>query len=117
MGAGNVSAISMTMPDLCLASRDFPQAEKLFREKADHWSRMVPRPDNIDVTRYQFHLATAQQEQGHLGDAVETLRKACETAERDFGPQHPRVQRARKKLTEITELMADAEPSVTGPAH
>jgi tetratricopeptide (TPR) repeat protein len=105
-GAGNAPAISMTMPDLCLANRDFPQAEKLFREKAEYWSKMVPRPDNIDVTRYQFHLAAAQREQGHLDDAAKTLRKACETAERDFGPQHPRVQRARKKLSETEALIA-----------
>ena len=109
MGSGHRPMISMTAPDLCLANRDFPQAEKLFREKAEYWPKMVPRPDNIDVTRYQFHLAAAQREQGRLGDAADTLRKACKTAESDFGPQHPRLRRAKKKLSDTEALIASAD--------
>lgn len=82
----------MTMPD--------PQAEKLFREKADCWSKRFPRPDNIDVNRYQFHLAAAQRAQGHFTGAWATLEKACDTAAIDFGPDHPRAARARRKLEE-----------------
>src|SRR5436190_12249808 len=53
---GSVTMISMSMPDLCLATGEYARAEKLFQEKVDHWSKMVTRADNIDVTRYQFHL-------------------------------------------------------------
>ena len=102
---GQSAVISMSMPDLCLASGDYARAEKLFQEKVDYWSRLVTRPDNIDVTRYQFHLARAQRKQGRLLESVATLRQACETAERDYGSHHPRTARALRKLA-VTLLAA-----------
>ena len=102
------SLITMSAPDLALASRDFPQAEKLFREKANYWSKMYPRPDNIDTTRYQFHQAEAQQAQGNFADACATLEKACETAAIDYGPDHPRVARAKRKLEQARALLVKA---------
>jgi tetratricopeptide (TPR) repeat protein len=95
--------ISMSMPDLCLANGEFARAEKLFREKVDHWTKMVTKPDNIDVLRYQFHLSRAQQEQGRLSEAAATLRDASTRAEQEFGPQHPRAVRARKKLEAVLQ--------------
>ncbi|HME08903.1 MAG TPA: tetratricopeptide repeat protein [Bryobacteraceae bacterium] len=96
--------ISMIRPDLALASRDYATAERLFREKVDYWSRMENRSENIDLTRYQFHLAAAQQELGRYEAAEETLRQACELALRDYGPQHPRTARARRKLSQVSQL-------------
>jgi tetratricopeptide (TPR) repeat protein len=96
--AGVTAQISMTEPDVALASKDFIRAEKLFQEKADYWSRMATKADNIDVTRYQFHLASAQEAQGKLQEACATLERACERAKRDFGPEHPRAKRAQAKL-------------------
>ena len=90
--------ISMSMPDLCLANGEFARAEKLFKEKVDHWTKMVTKPDNIDVLRYQYHLSRAQKEQGRLAEAAATLRDASTRAEQEFGVQHPRAVRARKKL-------------------
>jgi hypothetical protein len=92
------NVISMSMPDLCLANGEFARAEKLFQEKVDYWTRMVTKPDNIDVLRYQFHLARAQQEQGKRVEATATLRAASTRAEQEFGRDHPRALRARKKL-------------------
>jgi len=92
------NVISMSMPDLCLANGEFARAEKLFQEKVDHWSKMVTKPDNIDVLRYQYHLSRAQREQGRLAEATATLRDASTRAEQEFGPQHPRAVRARRKL-------------------
>jgi tetratricopeptide (TPR) repeat protein len=92
--------ISMSMPDLCLANGEFARAEKLFQEKVDHWTKMVTKPDNIDVLRYQYHLSHAQREQGRLAEAAATLRDASTRAEQEFGMQHPRTLRARKKLEE-----------------
>jgi tetratricopeptide (TPR) repeat protein len=86
--------------DALLEGRQFDEAREVFREKAEYWSRTVARPHNIDVTRYQFHLAAAQMELGKLAEAVETLRQACDTAERDFGPGHPRTELARQKLAD-----------------
>ena len=100
---GNV--ISMSMPDLCLANGDFARAEKLFQEKVDHWTRMVTKPDNIDVLRYQFHLARAQQEQGKRIEAAATLRAASTRAEQEFGRDHPRALRARKKLEQAESTL------------
>jgi len=96
--------ISMIQPDLALAKRDYVTAERLFREKVEYWSKLENRSENIDLTRYQFHLAAAQQEMGRFQAAEETLRKACELATRDFGPQHPRTARARRKLSQISNL-------------
>ncbi|MEP7363098.1 MAG: hypothetical protein ABI972_07575 [Acidobacteriota bacterium] len=93
-----VTIKSMSAPDLALANRDFVQAEQLFKEKVAHWTGMAAKPDNIDVTRYQFHLATAQRELGQIAESLETLRRACQTAECDFGSGHPRVSRARQRL-------------------
>lgn len=95
---GQVQTISMSMPDLALASQEYERAEKLFQEKVDYWEKMVTRPDNIDVTRYQFHLARAQQALGKSAEAVATLRAACATAEREFGPAHPRTAKARERV-------------------
>jgi tetratricopeptide (TPR) repeat protein len=101
------TVISMSMPDLCLANGEFERAEKLFQEKVDHWTRMVTKPDNIDVLRYQYHLARAQQEQGKRAEAVATLRAASTRAEQEFGREHPRAVRARKKL-ELAESTLQA---------
>ena len=98
---------SMSAPDLALANRDFMQAEQLFQEKVAHWNGMAAKPDNVDVTRYQFHLATAQRELGRIAESLETLRRACQTAERDFGPRHPRVSLARRRL-EMAEQAAQS---------
>jgi len=100
--------ISMIQPDLALAKRDYPTAERLFREKVEYWSKLENRSENIDLTRYQFHLAAAQQEMGRYQAAEETLRMACELATRDFGPQHPRTARARRKLSEVTQMTGAA---------
>jgi tetratricopeptide (TPR) repeat protein len=100
---------SMSAPDLALANRDFVQAEQLFQEKVNHWNGMAAKPDNIDVTRYQFHLATAQRELGRIGESLETLRRACQTAERDFGLHHPRVARARQRLERAEQSAAGAQ--------
>lgn len=103
------TVISMSMPDLCLANGEFARAEKLFQEKVDHWTRMVTKPDNIDVLRYQYHLARAQQEQGKRAEAAATLRAAATRAEQEFGREHPRAVRARKKLEQVE---ATIEPAV-----
>jgi tetratricopeptide (TPR) repeat protein len=103
---GNV--ISMSMPDLCLANGEFVRAEKLFQEKVDHWTRMVTKPDNIDVLRYQYHLARAQQEQGKRAEAAATLRAASTRAEQEFGIGHPRALRARKKLEQAESRLEAA---------
>jgi len=95
--------ISMCDPDLALASRDFERAEELFQEKVDQWSVAAARPPEIDLTRYQFHLASAQRALGRYGAAARTLSLAVETAELDFGPDHPRTQRARQKLAEAMQ--------------
>jgi tetratricopeptide (TPR) repeat protein len=111
-GPATEQIISMSMPDHCLAVGDYPRAEKLFQEKVDHWMRMVTRCDNIDVTRYQFHLATAQRQQGRVSEAVQTLRQACDTAERDFGTRHPRVGVALTKLAATLRDAGEAEEAV-----
>jgi tetratricopeptide (TPR) repeat protein len=106
---GTVTITSMSMPDLSLAAGDWPQAEKLFQEKADYWSKMVTGPDNIDVSRYQFHLATAQREQGRHAEAIATLRRACDTVQRDFGADHPRRARALEKLASALSDAGETE--------
>jgi len=69
----------------------------------------------VDVTRYQFHLAAAQREQGRMAEAVATLRKACLTAERDYGVQHPRAARALAKLSDALAAVGEAgEAEETG---
>jgi tetratricopeptide (TPR) repeat protein len=97
-------SISMTEPDLALAQKDFERAETLFREKADYWGNKVPLPDNIDVTRYFFHLARAQEEQNRFTDALATLERACDVARLDFGNEHPRVAKAERKLQRVRDL-------------
>jgi tetratricopeptide (TPR) repeat protein len=112
---GTLTIVSMSMPDLALAAGDWANAEKLFREKVEHWSKMVTGPDNIDVSRYQFHLAAAQSEQGRHADAVGTLRRACETVQRDFGADHPRMARALEKLARALSAAGDeSEAAMTG---
>jgi tetratricopeptide (TPR) repeat protein len=96
--------ISMIQPDLALANQDYVTAERLFREKVEYWSRAENRSDNVDVTRYQFHLAAAQQQLGRMEAAEETLRRAHELAKREFGSQHPRTARALQKLSEVTRM-------------
>ncbi len=103
-----VTIKSMSAPDLALANRDFVQAEQLFQEKVAHWTGMAAKPDNIDVTRYQFHLATAQRELGRVAESLETLRRACQTAESDFGSNHPRVSRARRRLEQAEQAAQGA---------
>lgn len=98
-------SISMTEPDLALAHKDFARAETLFREKADYWGKQVPSPDNIDVTRYYFHLARAQEEQNRLLDAQATLERACDVARLDYGADHPRVAKAQRKLDRVKALI------------
>lgn len=100
------TVISMSMPDMCLANGEFARAEKLFQEKVDHWTKMVTKPDNIDVLRYQYHLARAQQEQGKRAEAAATLRAAATRAEQEFGRDHPRAVRARKKLEQLESTQA-----------
>ena len=46
----------------------------------------------------------AAQLAAEIKNNPEWLQKACETAERDFGPSHPRTARARQKLAEIAEM-------------
>ncbi len=99
-------SISMTEPDLALARKDFERAETLFREKAEYWGNRVPLPDNIDVTRYFFHLARAQEEQNRLADAKATLEKACDVARLDYGEDHPRVAKAVRKLERVKSLVS-----------
>jgi tetratricopeptide (TPR) repeat protein len=112
---GAVSIVSMSMPDLALATRDWAKAEKLFHEKVEYWSKMVAGPDNIDVSRYQFHLAAAQREQGRHADAIATLRRACETVQRDFGADHPRMARALEKLASALSVAgSDSEAAMIG---
>jgi tetratricopeptide (TPR) repeat protein len=103
--------ISMIQPDLAMATGDYVTAERLFREKVEYWSQMGNRAESIDLTRYQFHLASAQRELGHYDEALQTLRKACEGAKRDLGAQHPRTLRAGRKLVEAEKLTAEAAAS------
>jgi tetratricopeptide (TPR) repeat protein len=102
------SMISMIQPDLAMANGDYVTAERLFREKVEYWSQSANRSQSIDLTRYQFHLAAAQQEMGRYEASAETLRNACQLAQRDLGPQHPRTARALRKLSEVERLMAIA---------
>src|SRR5207253_1089170 len=75
--------------------------------------KMVTGPDNIDVSRYQFHLAAAQREQGRHEDAIVTLRRACETVQRDFGADHPRMARALEKLALQLSAAGNESEAVT----
>lgn len=102
-----IPTISMSKPDHSLATRDWRTAEALFREKVEHWTRLVTRPDNIDVSRYQFHLATAQQQLGRHEDAIVTLRRACDTVKHDFGADHARMARALEKLADALQQASE----------
>jgi len=100
----NSSVIAMAIPDLALARRDFANAERLYREKVEFHSQSEPAVADSDMTRYQFNLATAQRELGRVQDALLTLHAAVESAERDYGPEHPRAEHARRRLAEIHQI-------------
>lgn len=102
----NSSVIAMAIPDLALARRDFASAERLYREKVEFFDPASTPAHESDLTRFQFHLATAQRELGRMQDALHTLHSAVEAAERDFGPEHPRAEHARRRLAE-TYLLAE----------
>lgn len=110
-GGINGEVISMCDPDLALANRDYSRAEELFQEKVDHWSAAPARPAEINLTRYQFHLASAQQALGRHAAAAYTLSQAVEMAELDFGPDHPRAARARQKLAAALKQQQPALPA------
>jgi len=98
------TVIAMAIPDLALARRDFANAERLYREKVEFYEESDPSLSDADLTRYQFHLATAQRELGRVQDALLTLHAAVESAERDFGTEHPRTENARRRLAEVYQL-------------
>ena len=100
----NSTVIAMAIPDLALARRDFASAERLYREKVEFYGQPDSSISDSDITRYQFHLATAQQELGRVQDALITLHAAVESAERDYGSEHPRTENARRRLAEITQI-------------
>jgi tetratricopeptide (TPR) repeat protein len=95
--------ISMTAPDLSFVRGDFATAEKLFDEKVRHFGNSAAKSSGIDVMRYQLHLAEAQQAQGNVDKARETLMSACAAAEKRFGPRHPRVAKLRRKMEALGE--------------
>jgi len=97
----NSTVIAMAIPDLALARKDFASAERLYREKVEFYGQSDPSMSDSDLTRYQFHLATAQRELGRVQDALLTLHAAVESAERDYGPEHPRAENARRRLAEV----------------
>jgi hypothetical protein len=103
-GKGQSPGISMMAPDLSLARGDFAMAEKLLEEKVRHFASSAANSTGIDVLRYQLHLAGAQQAQGQVGKARATLISACATAEKRFGPQHPRVARVRRRIEALPEV-------------
>lgn len=96
-------AISMTAPDQCLVRGDYATAERLFEEKVRWLEGPGGDTASLDILRYQLHLAEAQQSQGHLDDARTTLQAASESAEKRFGPLHPRVARVRRKLESVAD--------------
>jgi tetratricopeptide (TPR) repeat protein len=98
------TVIAMAIPDLALARRDFANAERLYREKVEFYEQSGPSLSDADLTRYQFNLATAQRELGRVQDALLTLHAAVESAERDFGSEHPRTEHARRRLAEVYQL-------------
>lgn len=105
-GQDNSGIIAMAIPDLALARRDFASAERLYREKIEFFDPAGTPAHESDLTRFQFHLATAQRELGRMQDALHTLQSAVEAAERDFGPEHPRAEHARRRLAE-TYLLSE----------
>jgi len=110
-----VNIVSMSMPDLSLATGDWAKAEKLFREKVEYWSKMVTGPDNIDVSRYQFHLAAAQREQGRHAEAVVTLRRACGDGAARFRSRSPADGwRSRKLALALSAAGDDSEAAMIG---
>lgn len=100
----NSTVIAMAIPDLALARRDFASAERLYREKVEFYGQSEASLSDSDLTRYQFHLATAQRELGRVQDALLTLHAAVESAERDYGAEHPRAEHARRRLAETYQL-------------
>lgn len=104
----NSTVIAMAIPDLALARRDFASAERLYREKVEFLGQMEAPPGESELTRHQFHLAAAQRELGRVQDALLTLQAAVESAERDFGAEHPRTEQARRRLAD-TYLLAEGE--------
>ncbi|MEP7365910.1 MAG: hypothetical protein ABI972_21860 [Acidobacteriota bacterium] len=100
----NSTVIAMAIPDLALARKDFASAERLYREKVEFYEPSDASLSDSDLTRYQFHLATAQRELGRVQDALLTLHAAVESAERDYGTEHPRTENARRRLAEIYQI-------------
>ena len=96
----NSAVIAMAIPDLAMARQDFASAERLYREKVEFLGQMEAPPGESELTRHQLHLATAQRELGRVQDALLTLQAAVESAERDFGAEHPRTEHARRRLAE-----------------
>jgi tetratricopeptide (TPR) repeat protein len=96
-------SISMIAPDRSLVRGEFAEAEKLFDEKVKYFANCVANAEGIDVMRYHFHLAEAQLAQGKTEQARATLTAASASAERSFGPQHPRVARVKRKLAAIQQ--------------
>ncbi|MFN7922776.1 MAG: hypothetical protein U0Q16_21905 [Bryobacteraceae bacterium] len=99
--ASNAPTISMVAPDQSRVRGDFAAAEKLFDEKVRFFTSPAGQTDGIDVTRYQLHLAEAQNAQGKIEEARATLAVLCSAEAKRFGPQHPRVVRYRRKLESI----------------
>lgn len=96
-----LSVISMTEPDRNLLAGDFLTAERLFDEKVRYFDSPEGAVPEIDVLRYRLHLAAAQVAQGKREDAKATLGAACKALELQFGAEHPRAQRVRRKLEAV----------------
>ncbi len=103
-----IASISMTAPDQSLVSADYATAEKLLAEKVHFFTSPAGRSTEVDVTRYQLSLASAQLAQGRIVEARATLDAARAYAEKHFGPQHPRVARLGRKLEAIPEVPTSA---------
>jgi hypothetical protein len=100
-GENKPAPISMTAPDRSLVQADFATAEKLFDQKVRFLESPAGNSSGLDVLRYRLHLAEAQQAQGNVDKARATLTSACAAAEKQFGAEHPRVARVRRKIESL----------------
>lgn len=105
---GSGDYIMMSLPDLRFCQGEWEDAQRLYREKVEHFERLVGSAlTGIDLGQYQLRLAVAAEQTGDASTAVTMCRRAAETYRREFSGDHPRVGVSLARLAGVLARQGD----------
>jgi len=91
-----------SLPDLSFCREQYEEAQRLYREKSQHWDSQEQRPGNIDLGQLLMQLGLSEERAGHYGEAIQSYQRAAAEFERDWCLDHPKAVAARRAVAALS---------------